>query len=115
MKLSDIKGEAALDALADLIEPAAEIMTDEQFVKCIRNNNRVKAVKLVLKNHKQAIITIMAVLDGKKPEEYEVNILTLPAKLLEVLNDPDVMNLFQLQGTVTSSGSAMENTEDEET
>lgn len=115
MKLSDIKGEAALDALADLIEPAAEIMTDEQFVKCIRNNNRVKAVKLVLKNHKQAIITIMAVLDGKKPEEYEVNILTLPAKLLEVLNDPDVMNLFQLQGSVTSSGSAMENTEDEET
>lgn len=115
MKLSDIKGEAALDALADLIEPAAEIMTDEQFVKCIRNNNRVKAVKLALKNHKQAIITIMAVLDGKKPEEYEVNILTLPAKLLEVLNDPDVMNLFQLQGTVTSSGSAMENTEDEET
>jgi hypothetical protein len=114
MKLSDIKGETALDALADLIEPAAEIMTDEQFVKCIRNNNRVKAVKIVLKNHKQAIITIMAVLDGKKPEEYEVNILTLPAKLLEVLNDPDVMNLFQLQGTVTSSGSAMENTEDEE-
>ena len=115
MKLSEIKGEAALDALADLIEPATEIMTDVHFVKCIKDNNRVKAVKLAIKNHKKAIITILAVLDGKKPEEYEVNILTLPSKLMELANDPDVVSLFQLQGTVTSSGSAMENTEEEKT
>lgn len=114
MKLSEIKGEAALDALADLIEPAAEIMTDVHFVKCIKDGNKIKAVKLAIKNHKKAIITIMAILDGAKPEEYEVNILTLPAKLLEVFDDPDVVSLFQLQGTVTSSGSATENTEDEE-
>ena len=28
-KLSEIKGEEALDALAEIIEPAAEIFTDE--------------------------------------------------------------------------------------
>ena len=29
MKLSDIKGERALDVLADLIDPVAEIMADK--------------------------------------------------------------------------------------
>lgn len=115
MKLSEIKGEAALDALADMIEPAAEIVSDVHFVKCIRDNNRLKATQIALKNHKKAIIAMLAALDGTKPEDCEVNILTLPKKLLELLNDPDVVSLFQSQGTVTSSGSAMENTEEEKT
>lgn len=31
MKLSEYQGEAALDILADLIEPAGEIMTDKEI------------------------------------------------------------------------------------
>ena len=31
MKLSEYQGEAALDILADLIEPAGEIMADKQI------------------------------------------------------------------------------------
>ena len=31
MKLSDIKGERALDVLADMIEPVAEIMGDKEI------------------------------------------------------------------------------------
>lgn len=115
MKLSDLKGEAALDALADIIEPSAEIMTDAHFVKCMRDGNKMKAVQLALRNHKKAIIEIMAALDGEKPETYEVNFLSLPKKLLEVFNDPEVASLFTSQGqTRTSSGSAMENTEEKE-
>lgn len=112
MKLSDLKGEAALDALADIIEPAAEIMTDNHFVKCIRDDNRTKAIQLVLRNHKKSIIAILAAINGVKPDEYEVNLLSLPKTLLEVFNDPEIISLFQSQGqTVTSSGSAMENIE----
>lgn len=112
MKLSDLKGEAALDALADMLEPATEIMTDVHFVKCLRDGDQMKAIQLALRNHKKAIIAILAATEGKKPDEYEVNILSLPKKLLEVFNDPEVANLFQSQSqTVTSSGSAMENTE----
>lgn len=112
MKLSDLKGEAAIDALADIIEPATEIMTDVHFVKAIRDDNKMKAVQLALRNHKKAIIAIMAATEGKKPSEYEVNLLTLPKKLLEIFNDPELVSLFQSQGqTVTSSGSATENIE----
>ena len=115
MKLSEIKGEAALEALADIIDPATEIMSDAHIAKCINDGNKLKAIQLALRNHKAAIISIMATLDGKKPEEYEVNVLTLPVKLIELLNDPEVVGLFSLQGqTVNSSGSAMENTEEKE-
>ena len=113
MKLSDLKGEAALDALADLIEPVSEIITDKEFVSLARTNApRTKLVKAAIKNHKKAVIEILAILDGESPDTYKVSILTLPKKLIEVFNDPDVISLFRSQGqTVTSSGSATENTE----
>ena len=98
MKISELKGEAALDALADMIEPASEIMTDKAFVDAIKSNDRIKAVKVALKNHKKAIIAILAATEGVKPEEYEVSFITLPIKLLEFLNDPEVTSLFQSQG-----------------
>lgn len=95
MKLSDLKGEAALDALADMIEPASEIMTDTKFVQFIREGNKLKAVQYAIKNHKKAIIAIMAASEGASPEEYEINLVSLPKKLLEVFNDPEIVDLFQ--------------------
>lgn len=115
MKLSDLKGEAALDALAEMLEPASEIMTDAEFIRNIREGDRMTAAKVAIKNHKKAIIAIMAATEGVKPEDYEVNLLTLPMKLIEILNDPEITGLFQSQGqTKTFSGSATENTEAEE-
>ena len=113
MKLSDIKGEAALDALADLIDPVSEIISDKEFVMLARTNApRTKLIKAAIKNNKKAVIQALAILDGKNPDEFEVNILTLPSKLIEILNDPAVSELFSLQGqTGTSSGSATENIE----
>lgn len=95
MKLSDLKGEAALDALADMIEPASEIMTDTKFVQFIREGNKLKAVQYAIKNHKKAIIAIMAASEGASPDEYEINLVSLPKKLLEVFNDPEIVDLFQ--------------------
>ena len=95
MKLSDLKGEAALDALDDMIEPASEIMTDTKFVQFIREGNKLKAVQYAIKNHKKAIIAIMAASEGASPDEYEINLVSLPKKLLEVFNDPEIVDLFQ--------------------
>ena len=118
MKLSDIKGEAAIDALADLLEPIAEIISDKEFVALSRRNApKIDLIKTALKKHKKAVIEILAILDGETPETYEVNLVTLPMKALEVLNDPMVASLFQSQGQMMpdqSSGSAMENIEAEE-
>lgn len=115
MKLSEVKGEAALDMLADLIEPAGEIFGDEEVANAARNKSKFAAVKLAIKNHKKAVIEILAVLEGVPVEEYTPNLFSLPIKLLEILNDKDLLQLFTLQGQTgdaTSSVSASENTKD---
>jgi hypothetical protein len=94
-KLSEIKGEEALDVLAEIIEPAAEIFTDEAVKKALtEGKNKLEAVKVVLKNHKKAVIAVMAALEGVAAEEYQPQLLALPAMLLEVLNDPELQKLF---------------------
>lgn len=114
MKLSEYQGEAALDILADLIEPAGEIMSDKQ-IGDIFKENRFKAIGLAIKNHKMAVMQILATMDGVPVEEYKCNVFSLPVKILEILNDPEMIQLFQYQGQTgdaNSSGSASVNTED---
>ena len=117
MKLSDIKGEAAIELLADLIEPATEIMADNEVVKLFRSGQKLKAVSYVLKNHKKSCLTILALTEGENPSTYQPNVLALPAKLIEIFNDPELMSLFSSQSQEESlcSGSATENTEESET
>lgn len=113
MKLSEIKGEAALSAMADLMDPLSDIAQDKILVGLLRTKNIAEAVKLMLRRHQKASIAILAILNQKDPETYEPSLLEIPIMLLEVLNDPDVLNLFQSQAETTeetSSSSATENT-----
>lgn len=117
MKFSELKNEQAIEALADMFEPIVEIASDEAVKSAARSDNRILVVKLILKNHARAIFELMAASEGVPADEYECNMLTLPAKLMELLNRPEFSVLFQSQGQkmgVTSFGSATENTEDAE-
>ena len=114
MKLSEYQGEAALDLLADLIEPAGEIMSDKEIGEVFKKN-RFKAIGLAVRNHKKALIQIMATMDGVPVDEYKCNVFTLPVKILEILNDPELVQLFTCQGQMgdaKSSGSVSVNTEE---
>ena len=93
-KLSEIKGEEALDVLAEIIEPAAEIFTDENVKKALKSESRIKAAKIILKDHKKAILALMAALEETPVEEYKPTLLALPALISEVLNDPELNSLF---------------------
>lgn len=115
MKLSEIKGEKAIEVIAEIIEPATEIMTDTEFRDIARKRNIPKAVSVALKNHKKSVLTILAALDGEDPEHYEPTLLSLPAKLLELFNDPELMELFSSQDHPSenqSSGPVLVNIED---
>ena len=120
MRLSDFKGEAALDVLADIIEPLANILADKEIQALSKKENTpvIAMVKPAIKNHKKDLIEILARLDEKPVDEYEktMSLLTLPKQVLELLNDPEVQSLFQSQGQITQnsfadSTSAMESTE----
>ena len=112
MKLSEYHGEEALDLLADLIEPAGEIMSDKEIGEVFKKN-RFKAIGMAIKNHKKAVMQIMAAMDGVPVDEYKFNVFTLPLKILEILNDPDLIQFFTYQGQTgdaNSSGSVSGNT-----
>ena len=95
MRLSEIKGEQALDVLADIIEPVTAICLDEEIQSMVKSGvPTLKYIKPILKNHKKEIVEILAIIDGADPATYEINALTLPVKLLELLNDPVFKELF---------------------
>ena len=122
MKLSDFKGEEALDVLAEIIEPLTVIVADKEIQELGKQKGtpKIKFVKPAIKNHKKEVIYILATLNKQTPEEYEANLslLSLPMQVLDFINDPEVQKLFfsQAQSQPTStdnSGSAMVNTEEE--
>lgn len=122
MKLSDYKGEEALDVLADIIEPLANIIADAEIQELSKKPNTpiIAMVKPAIKNHKGDLIAVLARIENVPVEQYRetMNLITLPKQVMELLNDPEVQNLFFSQGesqvtSSASSSSAMENIEAE--
>ena len=97
MKLSDYKNEDAVEVIADIIEPLSVIFTDEE----IKNEkNRMKAIAKALKKYKKEVIQILARIDGVPVDNYECNALTLPIKVLEVMNDKEVQDFLESLGAM---------------
>lgn len=121
MRLSDFKGEEALEVLGEIIEPLVAIISDEEIQKLVKGGKKpapIKFVKPALKNHKKEIIEVLAALNRKPVKEFEqeVNLLNLPVMIVDLINDPEVQNLFRSQGQINTkssplTGSAMENIE----
>ena len=118
MKLTEIENEQALDFLADVIDPIAKIMSDEKVEKMNKAQKPVLTMaSYILKSHKKEVIEIVAMMHGENPATYRFNTVSLLHDVVDVLNDPDVLSLFSLQGQMMEdehSGSATENTEEKE-
>lgn len=112
MKITEIEGDRALDAIVDLLDPLSEISQDKELLSLINQGQKIKAVKYALTNHRKAVIEIMAILNGETVETFKFNLITLPKMVLDILNDEEIMSLFQSQDmTKTSSMPATESTE----
>lgn len=115
MKLSDIKNEQAMEVLADLIDPVMRITANNDFESAMKSGNLLGAVKVALKNNSKDVIEILARLDGIEVDKYECSIVTLPARLIELLNEKEILDFFGYASQQTekeSSGSATENIEE---
>lgn len=130
MKLSDIKGERTLEVIAELIDPIANIAEDEQASAMFKREKlpegmtarefvaqrAKKSTPILLKNHKEDVISILATLEGVTVGEYtnSLNIAKLMTDILELLTDEDFMSFFTSapeKAAGESSGSAPENIE----
>lgn len=121
MKISDFKGEKALDFIGDIIEPASKIFSDDVvrslFTPEKNGEKKSKAAiaKHICKEYSTEVIEVLAAMGGVTPEEYSGNPLTILKQVFEILNDPDLMSVFTSSEQKTekkSSGSAAESSEE---
>lgn len=124
MKVTDFKDEAAIKLLADILEPTAKIFGDTKTriaLAAVQNGTftQAEAISAILRLHPKEIMAIMAALEGKKPEDFHCNILTLPAKIIELTEDEELMVFFKSQVEEMMekepSGSPTENIAEPET
>ena len=120
-KLQDVKGEEALDVLADVLEYAVKLVQNDTIREILNKKGfrDVEAIKVLIKEGKHEIIQMMAVIDGKPYNEFlnSLDLLTLPVMLYETFNDEALQAVFTSQVQtmgVNSSGLATENIEESE-
>jgi len=92
--------EMALDTFADILIPLSNIMSDTGIREAYRdkeNGGMIAAVRTAIKTHKEDVIEILATLDGVPVGEYEVSVMSLPVKVVKILNDPEVQRAFSGQ------------------
>lgn len=129
MKLSEIRGERAIEVIADLIEPIARIAEDKDAARLFKRERCPKgksartflmerirtSVPVLLREHKSDLIEIMATLEGVTKEAYaeELSVPKLIADVFSLLSDGELLSLFGLAQTTeeTSSGAAQGNTQ----
>ena len=105
MKLGEIKADRAVEVIADLIAPIANIaadIPDLQIFKTERvegESDRDIAVRVfkekvpvLLKEHKNDVLEILCTINDKEPED--LSVVDIIKGAIDLTNDPDFMSLF---------------------
>lgn len=117
-KLSDYKGDEAIELWADLLEPLTIILGDTKLQEMIKSGKpKMMIAKEILKAHQKEAAEILLRID---PEP--INGLNIILRLIAVLSDigenEEIKGFFgyaeQASDSSESSGSVTENTEAEE-
>lgn len=120
-KLSEFKDEQALDLLAEVFEPVVSIFADKNFLSAVDGENKLSAVRIAIRDHKHAVMKILAAMDGVPVSEYHCNVFALPIRLAEIISEvmeePELMTFFtssSRRAQETPSGSTTESIEESE-
>lgn len=110
-KLSEFEGDAAIDVVADLLPYIGEIAKNPKNKQANKKSIADFAGSL-LKNNKEAVKGILAVLNETSVDEYKITAASIIIDTLTMLSDDALLSLFGLQSKIAaSSGSASANTE----
>lgn len=117
-KLSDYKGNEAIELWADLLDPLTMILTDDKIRKVVSGGkSKIEIAKEILKSHKDEAVEIMLRIDPEPLDGLNI-ILRLVALLADIGQNEEIKGFFgyaeQAQTESASSGSVTENTEDAE-
>ena len=113
-KLSEIKGDAVMDVVADLTGAVASIYQDDKCQAIFKNKKTPKGmtkeqffaskvkdnVPYLIKEHKDDVIQILASLNQVDPAEYKANMTlqSLIADVFDVINDKELVAFLSSLG-----------------
>ena len=119
MKLGELKGERAIEVIADLIAPITNIAEDQQNLKLFRAEKKEgetdhemgvrdfkEKIPNLLKTHKKDVLQILCTLTDSKPED--MSMIDIMRGTIEIANDQDFISLFL---SAVSRGEEMRPTE----
>lgn len=114
-KLSDYKGEEAIELWANILDPVIEIVGDEEIAKLIKDKAPMIIVaKKAIKDYRKEVSELLLAIDSTPLDG--LNIITrLVSVINEIGRDEEIRGFFGLSAGKTeekSSGSATENTEE---
>ena len=119
MKLEEIRGEKAFDAISGMVTAIANIAGDEDFVKAVKEMQGKKdkgaviktIVPVLLDNHRDDVVAILSIMNGQSREEYlaELTPQKLIADIWSVLTDEDIVGFLSPVKTAKDSGSTSGN------
>lgn len=118
MLLREMTDTEAMDATAELLEYIETLTADKEFMEAYRaKGGRMRLVKLLVTKYRSEVLHIISIVEGVDTSTYKWNLLTLPQKVLGLLNDPEVGKLFTFvpgKADPTFSGNVSANTAEAE-
>ena len=111
MRLSEFKKEKAIEVVANLLIPIGNIVANPANKEAI-DGGKIAFASAILKNNTKDAKDMLAILADEPIESYTCTAATVLKDMLNVLSDPDLLELFGLQSqTQTSAGSALTSSE----
>lgn len=105
MKLGELKGERAVEVIADLIAPIANIASDQENLKLFKAEKKegetsrdaavrdlTEKVPALLRTHKADVLAILCAVNDMSPND--LSAMDIIKGVIELVNDQDFMSLF---------------------
>lgn len=117
-KISDYKGDSAIDLYAEILEPIGEILQDKEISQALSNKKSIMhIVGIAFRKYKEAVKKIVLSVDDTEIDGKNI-FSRFTTIFVDVLNDKDFIDFFkQAEQVMTdneSSGFATESTEEKE-
>lgn len=93
-KLSDYKGDEAIELWGNLLGPLTEILSDEGVQKAVRSGkSKLDIIKEILKDHKKDAEELMLIVDPEPIDGINI-VLRMAALVTDIGKYPEVKSFF---------------------
>lgn len=97
MKLSDFKGDKGIEVVGKLLLPVSNMAANKEVVRAMKKGGLPQMLAAALVNCPKDMKEMLAVLNDKPVEEYEVDGAIILAEVFKLFEDEALLKLFGLQ------------------